>query len=164
MKRHDAKIVLKKLFDSFGKTSPTIPQVEVYIDWAEQYDDTVVNSTIDKMIKGSKRFPVIADLHEVARNERSMIMDTSKHCWYCGDTGLVPALYRPNELSTIPYTKYLACSCIRGELMAKHTPSYFERFNEGLQFQDRITGDETIDYPDLFNGWRHEIIVNHKEG
>jgi hypothetical protein len=47
--------------------------------------------------------------------------------------------------------------------MAKHTPRYFERFNDCLQFQDRIKGDETIDYPNLFNGWRQEIIINHRK-
>jgi|TARA_B100001964_G_C14084871_1_gene532046 hypothetical protein len=164
MKRAEAKTVVRKLFESFGKSSPPVTQIETYLDWAEQYDVNVVTSTVEKLINGCKKFPVIAEMHEVARNERANYMEYNyKHCWYCGDIGLIPALYRPNEHSTLPFTRYLACRCTRGDLMAKHTPRYFERFNDCLQFQDRIKGDETIDYPNLFNGWRQEIIINHRK-
>jgi hypothetical protein len=145
MNREKTKQSIKRLFDSFGKTNPNGDHVNAYLDWAKYYNSDLVDSVANTAIKYDDRFPSIARLNELAREEQpasSYMVDMGKEkCFNCNGTGLVPELLSPNKNNTINHINKMACNCSVG-MNIKWTLPYFEKYPE-LQYKDRITKDST---------------------
>lgn len=159
MNREFAKPWIQKLFTAFGKYNPKDNVAAVYLDWAEKYPEDVVRKAIEVVIREEMKLPPAAVLYKIAKKATSGMgrrYCPEEECYYCGGTGLVPVLYRPNKRSTIPYTRNFACKCSMGAGM-RWLPKYFERFEEP-QFLARIPDFPGFNYPQVVDQVKREFM------
>ncbi len=117
--------------------------VNAYLEWANDISVEELETIVKNAITHDDKFPTIARLNALLREEKyNNYKKTTRHqienCFICDGTGLVPALYKPNRVSTVPFIQMLSCKCSTG-IIIEWTDSYFEKFSE-LQFKDRING------------------------
>ena len=136
--------VLKKLFAAFGR-KPFKQQIDVYKEWADGYSPDVVKNVVTQSINHEERLPTISKLRTLAKSLSPKIHYSSisgiDDCWICDGTGQVPALYEPNELSSVHHIRMYACKCSKGERIG--IPDYFSKY-DNLQFEE-----EAKEYPHI---------------
>ena len=160
MSRNDAKKYIDKLFDELGLIKSKPGKISSRLDWAERYPENVVKEVISWVIDNEEKLPSIPYLYTLAKknqNIKAQVKIEDEECFYCGSTGFVPVLIRPNEMSSVPYMRNYSCKCTRGDNKAtievhgeqKHfTDACFDKFPE-LQFEHRLHEFPNMNYPQI---------------
>ena len=137
---------LKKLFAAFGRR-PFKQQIDVYKEWADGCSPDVVKNVVTQSINNEERLPAISKLRTLAKSLSPEINNFSMNgidaCWFCADTGFLPYLYEPNDISSVWYTRMMGCSCSIGQAVS--VAKYFDRHKK-LQFKDEAKQHPSMKY------------------
>ena len=135
---------LKKLFGAFGR-KPLRQQFDVYMEWADNNSEDIVEKVVKYSINNEERLPTISKLLTLAKSLSPKINYSSINgiddCWFCDGTGQIPALYEPNKVSSVYHIRMFACKCSKGERIG--IPEYFSKY-DNLQFEE-----EAKEYPHI---------------
>ena len=151
---------LRKLFAAYGR-KPLKQQWDVYVDWAGKFENKTVLQIFEKVILNEEKLPTIAKLQKEAKaitsEKRKKLSYDNEDCLYCQGTGYIPTLYKPNELSSVPYIKNMSCECTAGEV--KEIPQYFQCF-KNLQFAEEIKLHPDMNYPQIVDKKKIQLNKN----
>ena len=160
MKRDEANILVQRLFNGFGKYKVNENHFNVYLNWAVRYSEEVIKEVISQVLDAEDKMPTRSALNKLAkriRGVKAQVEIEDEECFYCGSPGFVPVLFRPNEMSSVPYMRNYSCKCTRGDNKAtievhgeqKHfTDACFDKFPE-LQFEHRLHEFPNMNYPQI---------------
>jgi len=152
------EISVKRLFDAFGKRASE-GQSMIYIEWAEKAG-FYAEAIIENSIQNDTTFPPLARLNSALINKRSSqggYTDPSNViCYYCCDTGYMPYLHDPEELSMGKhYIRMYACKC---SFAPVGVPKYFDEWGNVLQFEKmRKNYDDIFRYPNVVEFLKTEL-------
>tara|TARA_R100001463_G_scaffold43544_6_gene90845 strand:- start:5000 stop:5485 length:486 start_codon:yes stop_codon:yes gene_type:complete len=86
---------LAELWDSYGKVQNE-RQMKLYARWARSCEHYILMRAIDQIIDTSYKFPTLAELKSTYNGMRpkrdSIVIDPENVCYWCQDTGAVPAI------------------------------------------------------------------------
>jgi hypothetical protein len=144
-----SKQSLQRLFDSYGKTNPKQGYVNAYLEWAKDFNADLVERIVTTAVRNDDRFPTIARLNELAKEERPYFSYTinmgNEDCYYCNGTGLIPELCDPNDVTPVFHIRMMACKCSTGKNI-KWTPAYFKKYiNPQFKNSNLIRYDWIVD-------------------
>ena len=105
---------LSKLFNAYNQKL-TAQRAQAFKNWAERFDEDVVEHVIEFVIGEDSRMPSVSRLYGLSR-ERMMevAQDTPEaDCWFCDGTGLIPGIYKDKQGEWV-HGIISACKCTNG--------------------------------------------------
>ena len=149
---------LKKLFGAFGR-KPLKQQFDVYMEWADNNSEDIVEKLVKYSINNEERLPTIAKLKKIAMSllgmKRSFPNNDYDDCWICDGTGQVPALYEPTEFNSVHHIRNYGCKCSKGERIGM--PGYFSKY-DNLQFGEEAKESTHMNYPQFVDFIKNQRI------
>jgi hypothetical protein len=106
---------LQKLFSAYNQKL-TAQRAQAFKNWADRFDEDVVEHAIDFVIGEDSRMPAISRMYNLSR-ERMMevAQDTPEvECWFCDATGLIPGIYKDRQ-GMWTHGIISACKCTNGQ-------------------------------------------------
>ena len=150
--------IVKRLSDAFGKRMSD-GQKRIYLEWVDKAG-FYAEAIIENSIQNDTTFPPLARLNSALINKRTSqggYLDPGKViCYYCCDTGYIPYLHDPEELSMGKhYIRMYACKC---SFAPVGVPKYFDEWGSVLQFEKmRKNYDDIFRYPNVVEFRKTEL-------
>ncbi len=114
---------LQKLFSAYNQKI-TAQRAQSYKNWADHFDEDVVEKAIDFAIGEDSRMPSVSRMYGLSReNMMQKAQDAPEvECWFCDATGLVPGIYKDKQ-GKWTHGIVSSCKCTNGQRKkSKHVP------------------------------------------